>query len=399
MNFHYRVRDPQGKVLQGYLEADSEEAATQQLRRDGSTVMELEEVGDDEDFALFGRRVPKGELIYVTNQLAIMVETGIPLSVALQAILDQTQQPGLRYVLKDVKRGVEAGEDFSIALARHPKVFNKTYVSLVKASESTGTMAAMLDRIADYLRKEAEARSKVRAAMAYPTVMMLIAVGVSIFLLVYVLPKFTPLFSSKGMKLPKPTAVMLAMSSALTDYWYAWLVAGVALVVGLAFARRTQQGRQVIDAIKINLPILGPMFRKVVISRSLRTLGAMINGGVPVLDALRLCSEIAGNYQYEQLWLHVADEVTMGKRIRDALVDSSLFPPTLVQMIASGEETGKLGRVLERVGDYYDREVEVSLKAVTALIEPVMIGVMSIVVGGIGLALLLPIFQLTHSQG
>ena len=395
MAFQYRARDISGHIMQGILDAASLDDATRQLRRDGLTVLHIDEV-DEGELGIFSRRITKNEIIYVTNQLAIMIDTGITLSVALQAIIDQEENPSLRTVLRQIKDRVEAGEDFSEALATYPKLFNTIYVSLVKASEATGTLAEMLDRIAGYLRKEVEARGKVRSAMAYPMVMVVMAIGVSIFLLTYILPKFQPLFERKGAALPLPTKIMLTVSDAITDYWFVWLALFVAIIAGFVVARRTQRGRELLDWARINLPVIGPMYRKIIISRSLRTLGAMVGGGVSLLDALDVCARVSGNCFYERLWRHVADQVTQGKRIRDGLEGNPLFPPTLVQMIASGEEAGKLPRVLERVGDYYDTEVENALKTATSLIEPLLIAVMGVVVGGIGLALMLPIFRLSQ---
>ena len=393
MNYQYRVRDPMGNTHEGTIEAASTEEATQQLRRDGFHVLQLDEAGDE------GGLIPKGvsrsELIYVTAQLAIMVDTGITLSTALSGIVEQETNPTLRKVLKQLKEEVEGGQDFSTALARFPKYFDKTYVSLVKASEATGTLGTMLDRIAAYLRKELETRGKVRAALAYPAVMMVIASGVTVFLLTYILPKFTPLFKSKGTKLPAPTLVMMWLSDAMLGYWYLWLVGAVAVVAGFLYGRRTEAGRKVIDWLKINSPIIGPMFRKVTISRSIRTLGTMLTSGVPIMEAIRLAGAVSGNYYYERLWQHVLDEVTGGKRICEILQGNPLFPRVLVQMISAGEDTGKLDVVLEKVSTYYDGEVETSLKATTSMIEPIMISVMGVVVGTIGLALLLPIFSLS----
>jgi len=396
MTYQYRVRDPLGNVHSGVIEAPNPEDASQQLRRDGFQVLELEEDSGEGFAALMGRRVSKQDVIYATSQLAIMVDTGITLSNALEGIVQQEENPALRKVLRELKDAVEAGEDFSSALARHPKLFDKTYVSLVKASEATGTLGPMLDRIAGYLRREVETRGKVRAAMAYPSVMMVLAIGVTIFLLTYILPKFTPLFKARGTELPTPTLIMMATSHVIVDYWYFWLAGLVLAIAGYVLARRSESGRRLLDLAKINLPILGPMFRKVIISRSVRTLGTMLASGVPMLDAIRLCGEVSGNYHYERSWQNVRDQVTAGKRICQVLAGNPLFPPVLVQMIASGEETGKLDCVLERVSTYYDHEVETAIKTATSLIEPIMIGIMGVIVGGIGLALLLPIFSLSR---
>jgi type IV pilus assembly protein PilC len=394
MPYQYRVRDPLGKTHEGSIAAASLDDAEQQLRRDGFQVLELDE--EEEDAGLFPRRVTKNEIIYVTSQLAIMVDTGITLSVALGGIVDQEPNPTLKKILAELRDRVEGGEDFSAALAAYPALFDKTYRSLVKASEATGTLGAMLDRIAGYLRKELETRGRVRAALAYPTVMMMLALGVTAFLLTYILPKFTPLFEQKGSDLPVPTKVMMTLSDAMLGYWYLWAAGLAAVVVGLLYARRTEPGRLALDWVKIHLPILGPMFRKVVISRSIRTLGTMIASGVPILEAVRLAGEVSGNVYYERLWVEVHDGVVGGKRICEMLRGNPLFPRVLVQMISSGEETAKLDVVLEKVSTYYDREVETSIKATTSLIEPIMIAVMGVIVGTIGLALLLPIFSLSR---
>lgn len=394
MTYQYRVRDPLGNTIDGTIEAANLEDATQQLRRDGFQIVDLDEA--ESVSGPFAKRVTKNEIIYLTSQLAIMVDTGITLSAALGGIVEQEPNPSLRRVLGELKAAVESGEDFSSALARHPKLFDKTYVSLVKASEASGTLGPMLDRIAEYLRKELETRGKVRAAMAYPMVMMVLAFGVTVFLLTYILPKFTPLFESKGTELPGPTVLMMTVSDVILGNWYLWLGGAVAAVVGFLAGRRTEPGRRIIDFIKINLPVLGPMFRKVTISRSIRTLGTMLASDVPMLEAIKLAGEVSGNCYYEEIWRQVHDEVTGGRRICEVLAGNPLFPRVLVQMISSGEETGKLHEVLQRVSSYYNREVETSIKAATSLIEPLMIAVMGVIVGTIGLALLLPIFSLSR---
>ncbi len=393
MTFQYRVRDPLGNTINGALEATSLEDATQQLRRDGFQILELDE-GDDE--GLLPRRVSKNEIIYVTCQLAIMVDTGITLSAALAGIVEQEENPSLRKVLADLKAAVEGGDDFSAALGRHPKLFDHTYVSLVKASEASGSLGPMLDRIAEYLRKEVETRGKVRAAMAYPMVMMVMACGVTVFLLTYILPKFTPLFESRGTDLPGPTVLMMNISDVVLGYWYLWLSGLILAVVGFILGKRTEPGRRALDYAKINAPIVGPMFRKVTISRSIRTLGTMLASDVPMLDSVKLAGDVSGNFYYRKLWEEVLDGVTAGKRICEVLSGNPLLPRVLVQMIASGEEAGKLSQVLQRVSAYYDRDVETSIKATTSLIEPIMIAVMGVVVGTIALALLLPIFSLSR---
>jgi type IV pilus assembly protein PilC len=398
MNFRYTSRDPKGAIHEGELEAPSLEAASQQLRQDGFSIVELEPIDDaEEDEGLFPRRISRTEIIYVTSQLAVMTDTGITLSTALQGIRDQEENPSLKRVLGELQTSVESGEDFSSALAKHPKLFDKTYVSLIRASEATGTLAEMLERIAGYLRKEAETVGRVRAALAYPAVMLVVAVSVTLFLLTYVLPKFAPLFNRPGAKLPGITKFMMLASNSLLEWWWAWLAGGALLVIGGLIFRKTPAGRRTIDTIKIRLPLMGVMFRKVAISRSIRTFGTMLASGVPVLEAIKLSGDVSGNFHFEKLWQEVGAQVTEGSRIADSLFRSRLFPRMLVQMIKSGEETGKLDSVMLKISNYYDQEVETTLKAVTSMIEPIMITVMGVVVGGIGMALLLPIFSLSKA--
>lgn len=353
----------------------------------------------EEEFELFPRRISRAAILYFTNQLAVMVDTGISLADALGHIAAQEQNPTLRRIVADLKATVEEGQPFSAALARHPRLFNTTYCALVRAAEATGGMGSMLDRIARYLRQEVETRAKVRAALAYPAVMAVLAVAVTVFLLTYVLPKFVPLFSRKGVQLPLPTRVMMAISAALTDYWYVWTGAVAALAGTLLYLRHTPQGRAALDRLRLALPILGPLFLKVAVSRSIRTLGTVLQSGVPMLEALELAGAVAANVYFQRLWRSVAEHVTQGGQVYEALSHDPLFPRTLCQMVAAGEQTGKLGQVLERASSYYEQEVETAVKSVTSLIEPLMIVFMGLVVGGIAMALLLPVFTLSRGAG
>lgn len=398
LTFAYQAQDALGELIEGTLEVSTREEALARLKREGLAVLELDETSPAME--LMPRRIRQADIIFTTSQLAVMVDTGITLSLAIDTIAQQEANPALKRVLLDLKSAVESGEDFSAALARHPKQFDKTFIALIKASEQTGTLGEMLETVANYLRSQLETKQKIRAAMAYPAVMAVLAVGVTIFLLTYILPKFEPLFSRKGVKLPTPTIMMMTASTILIDYWYCWVAALTALTLSYAFGRNTEPGRKILDWIQINLPIVGPMSRKVTLSRSVRTLGTMVASGVSMLDAIRLTAEVASNWYFEQAWLYVLDQVTEGKRVSEALRDEpGLFPPTLVQMIGAGEETGKLDFVLGKVSTFYDREVETTLKATTSMIEPLMICLMGVIVGGIALGLLMPIFQLSRPTG
>lgn len=394
-SFDYTARNPAGKKSAGSTPAVNRADALQSLSRDGFQSVAVQEEGEA-DQGLFPRRIKKSDIVYATTQLALMVDTGITLSAALNSVAEQEENPTFKALLRELKNNIEAGEDFSSALARHPKQFDQTYVSLVKASEQSGMLPEMLERITEYMQKESETRARVRGALAYPVVMMVIAFGVTIFLLTFVLPKFQPLFDSRGTKLPTITIVLMHASHALMNYWYLWLIGIAALVGGYFYGKQTEPGKKALDWAKINIPIVGPVMRKVMVSRSIRTLGTLLQSGVSILDALQLSSKVTGNSLYESMWLRVVEQVTTGSRLCDSLAGETLMPRTVVQMIASGEETGKLDDVLIRLSGHYDREVDNSIKTATSLIEPLMITGMGVVVGSIAMGLLMPIFSLSR---
>ena len=402
MQFTYQARDVSGEVKSGEISADSAETATQQLRQDGLYLLSIEEssrVSSSAGLAMFQKKVSRSDIIYLTNQLAVMIDAGVPLANALEGLAKQGENPTMKSMLQSIQKGVESGEDFSAALARFPKYFDKTYVNLVKASEASGALGPILDRIAIQTRNELETKQKVTGAMMYPGAMLIMCVSVCVFLLTYVFPKLMPMFEGREADIPKPTKFFMALSTALTHQWYLFII-GIAVVIGIGiYARRQSWGRLAFDWCWLNVPIMGSMCRKVAISRSLRTLSTTINAGVPMLEALDLCAGVSNNVIYEQCWVRVGEQVTTGKQICEALEGNALFPATLLQMIASGESTGKLGHVLDKVSDYFDREVANAIKAATSLIEPVMVAVMGGVIGTIALAMLLPIFKLSSSAG
>ncbi len=402
MQFAYQARDASGRIRDGELVANTADEATAQLRADGLYLMSLvarEAKSKVTGPSLFQKRVHRQDIIYFTNQLAVMIDAGVPMADALNGLARQCENPTFKSALSEISRQVEGGEDLSAALNRYPKYFDRTYVNLVKASEASGTLGTMLDRISVQSRSELETRQQVRGALLYPAGMLVMCIGVCIFLLAYVFPKLMPMFASKQMDVPTPTKIMIFTSGILTDHWY-WVVAAVLAVIGfLLYARQQSWGRIAFDWFWLNVPVLGPMMRKVAISRSMRTLATTINAGVPMLDALELSAGVANNVHYENCWLEVSRQVTSGKQVCEALEGNKLFPSTLVQMISSGEATGKLGQVLNKVSDYFDREVANAVKTATSMIEPVMVGVMGGVIGTIALAMLLPIFKLSTGQG
>ena len=395
MNFAYQARNRDGEVQSGEITANDQDEAAQQLRRDGLYVMSIKEDSGpvvSAGLSIFQKKIKRDDIIYLTNQLSVMVDAGVPLATALDGLQKQGDNPTMQAMLKNLQNSVESGEDFSHALSRYPKYFDTTYVNLIKAS---GTMSQMLDRIAIQSRTELETKQKVKGAMMYPAAMLVMCIGVSIFLLIYVFPKLTPMFEAKQIEVPGPTKVMMALSDALINYWYLFIIAVIALVSFYFYARKKIWGRCALDWFWLNVPVLGPLCRKATIGRSLKTLATTVNAGVPMLDALKLCAAVSGNYFYERLWKMVGEEVVGGKQIHEALDGNKLIPATILQMISSGESTGRLGQVLDKVSEYFEREVANTVKSVSSLIEPIMVAVMGAVIGTIALAMLLPIFKLS----
>ena len=401
MQFAYLARDAAGKLLSGSLAAETQSDAARMLRQDGLFAVSLEEAREKlaVKIPLFGRRVSRSELVYATSQLAVMVDAGISLSSAIGGLATQTENLGFKSILEKIQQDIEGGDCLSAALAKFPKTFNGVYVNLVKAGEESGMLGTLLERLAVQMRNDLEQRSKVRGALMYPGAMFVMCMGSCVFLLTGVLPKISPMFVARGIELPTPTIVMMALSHALTVYWWACLLGFAACVGSFWYARQQWWGILAWDWTILRLPILGSLVRKSILARTTRTLSTMLNAGVPVLSAIELCAAVSENSLYEKSWRHLAGEVTTGRQLHEVLESNPLFPKTLVQMIGSGEKTGKLGMVLGRVSDYYEAEVGIATKAATSLIEPLMVAGMGVVIGGLALAMLLPIFKLSSHVG
>ena len=397
MRFTYQAKDPNGTLRTGEVEGDSFEVATTQLRQQGLYVLSLEPLATSGSGkpSLFAKRVTHSDIVEFASQMAVMVDAGVPLSSALEGLAAQSDNPTLKMMLENVQQGVQGGEDLSTSLARYPKHFDRAFVNLVRASEASGQLGPMLDRIATQYRTDADTRGRIKGALIYPAAMLTMCIGVIIFLLTYVFPKLMPMFAGREKDIPGPTKFLLAVSTSITTYW-PWYIVGLLMLAGFGvFLFRQKTGRIMLDWMKINLPPFGGLCRKVALSRSLRTLSTTLNAGVPMLEALQLSGGVSNNHFYENCWIDVSDKVTTGRQVHEALQGHSLFPKMLIQMIASGEKSSRLGKVLEKVSDYLDREVANAVKTVTSLLEPLIITVLGSAIGGIAIAMLLPIFKLS----
>ena len=339
---------------------------------------------------------PSGkDILNFTSQLAVMIKAGISIRAALESISEQTEKVKFRRMLMQIRQDVEAGKCFSEALARFPKTFSPLYINMVRASEMSGAFAEMLGRIADYQGQQLETRAQVRGAMIYPIIIGFMAVATTVFLLTFVLPRFLVIFAGKEAMLPAPTKAILVISYVMRTYWYLLLAGVIAVVWGFWWALSTPWGRDTWDKIKLRLPIFRKLCRCLYISRSLHTMGELVNAGVPMLDTIGITADISGNTVYRRMWRRVARAVEQGKKISEPLATCALLPRSVVQMISGGEESGKLSAVLTDVSAYYQKELKHAIRTVTAMIEPVMIVLMGAVVGFIAMSIILPIFKLS----
>ena len=335
------------------------------------------------------------DILNFTNQLAVMVKAGISLQESLESIASQTENHKFKAVVTDLKCRIEGGQSLSQALAEHTDVFNDLFINMVAAAEISGSLSDMLQKLADYLDQEAETRSQVVTAMVYPIIIAVMAVFVTIFMLCFVLPRFTTIFAGKEHLLPASTKLLIASSHFLRTYWYILLAAVGGVVWGINLGVHTPQGRFWWDKAKLKLPLISLLCRSLYITRSLHTMGALIRSGVPILNTLAITAQITGNVHYKAMWLTVHEDVREGRKICTSLARYKLMPNNVVQMIRAGEESGNMGLVLKDVSEFYARELTSVIKTVTSMIEPIMIIVMGVLVGFIAMSIILPIFKMS----
>ena len=349
---------------------------------------------------LYTGKVKRAELILFTTQLSIMLDSGVVLSDALDAIAGQAEQGAFRTVIMDVADKVKNGENFSKALAVYPRVFSSMFISMVKASEASGKMVEMLKVVSGYLNFESETRKRIKGALTYPFVMALMAVAATGTLMFFVLPRFMRIYESKGAALPKITRVLVGFSRILGDFQMMTSIVTVLVLagVGLYYFAGTVTGRRVIDFIKIHTPVVGTMFVDLVVARSMRIMATMVNTGVSLLDSIDVVQGSCENYYFQQLWAAADKKIRDGYQLSESIMisaGSKLIAPSIIQMIRAGEKSGKLGEVCDKISAFYEKKLEASIRSVMALIEPLMITVLGGIIGTIAIALLLPVFKIS----
>lgn len=395
--FSWEGRNRKGEVKKGEMEAVNEAAVNANLSRQGiiSTAVKVK----TSQTKTTKVKVSTKDLVVFTRQFATMIDAGLPLVQCLDILSSQQENKGFKAVLTQVKGDVESGSTFADALKKHPKVFDNLYVNLVAAGEVGGILDIILSRLAAYIEKAMKLKSQVKGAMVYPISIISIAVVVIVGLLVFVIPIFASMFADFGQALPLPTQIVIAMSNFLQRWW--WLIVGVAYGAFVGFKKyyATDGGKKVIDELVLKLPVFGDLLRKVAVAKFTRTLGTMITSGVPIMDGLEIVAKTAGNKTVETAIMKTRESIGAGKTISEPLAQSGVFPSMVCQMISVGEATGALDNMLNKIADFYDDEVDSAVDAMTALMEPALMAFLGVAVGGLVIAMYLPIFKLAGAAG
>jgi len=398
-NYVWKGRNRTGLVQEGVLAADSKDAALAALRRQNIVVTGIRERGKEVSLTKIGRKVPPKTLAVFTRQFSVMIDAGLPLVQCLEILANQQEHKNFQRILLQVRQDVEAGSTLADAMRRHPKAFDNLYVNMIAAGEAGGILDTILQRLSIYIEKAVKLRSQVRSALIYPIAVIVIAAIVVAVILLKVIPTFAALFTSLGAELPMPTRVVIASSNFLARYFILFVIGIAAGVFAIRRYYATHNGRRVIDGFVLKLPVLGMIMKKIAVARFCRTLATLTSSGVPILESLDITARTAGNAIVEDAIMATKTSVEGGKTIVEPLRDSGVFPNMVVQMIGVGEQTGALDAMLNKIGDFYEDEVDAAVAGLVKLLEPVMIFILGIIIGGIVIAMYLPMFTLINKIG
>jgi type IV pilus assembly protein PilC len=401
--FSWEGKTRTGAMQKGEMEAPSEAAVTATLRRQGILPAKIKERGKGLDIEIkipgMQPKITTKDLVVFTRQFATMIDAGLPLVQCLDILGRQQDNKTFKKILVAVKESVESGSTFAEALKKHPKAFDDLYVNLVAAGEVGGILDTILNRLAAYIEKALKLKKKVKSAMTYPTTIVGIAFVVIAVILIFVIPAFEKMFADFGGSLPMPTQIVINISNFIQSYILVMIAGIVIFIAGFKRFYRTPKGRELIDDVALKLPIMGILIRKVAVAKFTRTLGTMMSSGVPILDGLDIVAKTAGNKTVEKAIYRVKQSISEGKSIAEPLEKSGVFPPMVCQMIAVGEQSGALDTMLNKIADFYDDEVDDAVGNLTAMMEPLLMLFLGTTVGGLVIAMYLPIFKLAGAAG
>lgn len=390
-----------GRKLKGELEAADERIALSQLKRRNLTVKKLKPKPKDifENVSWLQPKVRSKDMVVFTRQFSTMIDAGLPLVQGLTILAEQSENKTFKTILKEITKDVEGGSTLAEAMKKHPKVFDELFVNLVAAGEMGGILDTILRRLADYIEKAEKLKSRIKGAMTYPLVVVAIAIIVIAVILIFVIPVFEDMFAGFGAALPAPTQLVVNMSRFIKGN-FIFIFIGLAIaIVALKQYRNSKQGRRSTDALLLKVPIFGELLRKVAVARFTRTLGTMIQSGVPILDSLEIVAKTSGNVILEEIIYEVRGSIAEGQTISEPLSESDIFPGMVVQMISVGEATGALDTMLGKIADFYDDEVDAAVEALTSMLEPLLMLFLGGSIGGLVIAMYLPIFQMAAAMG
>jgi len=388
-----------GQAASGVLTADSKVAAEAMLRRQRVEAPSIKEKGKELAVPRFGGGVPPQLVAIFTRQFSVMIDAGLPLVQCLEILGSQQENKTMKKALIQIRQDVESGSNLADAMRKHPKIFNDLYTNMVAAGEAGGILDTILQRLAQYIEKAVKLNGQVKSAMIYPVAVISIACIVVAVILWKVIPVFAALFKGLGAQLPMPTVIVIHLSNFIADYW--WLI-GITIFGTIYFLRQyhgTEKGRRVIDGTLLRMPILGMLLRKIAVARFCRTLATLTSSGVPILDGLQITARTAGNAIIEDAIMATRKSVEEGKTISEPLGDTDVFPSMVVQMIAVGEQTGALDTMLSKIADFYEEEVDTAVAGLMKLLEPVLIAFLGVAIGGIVIAMYMPMFALIGQVG
>jgi type IV pilus assembly protein PilC len=399
--FVWVAQTKKGRKLKGEIDAANEAIALSQLKKRNFTVKKLKAKPKD----IFGNisflkpKVTKKDLMVFTRQFSTMIDAGLPLVQGLTILAEQSENPTFKAVLKEITKDVEGGSTLAEAMKKHSKIFDALFVNLVAAGEMGGMLDTILRRLAQFIEKAEKLKSQIKGAMTYPIVVMAIAIIVISVILVFVIPVFEDMFKSFGSALPTPTQIVVNMSRFLKSNIHWVIIALIALIYGFKRYRDTAAGKKVTDSLFLKLPVFGNLLKKTAVARFTRTLGTMISSGVPILDALEIVAKTAGNVVIEEIIYEVRGSIAEGQTIAEPLSENDIFPGMVIQMIAVGEATGALDSMLEKIADFYDEEVDAAVAALTSMLEPLLMLFLGGSIGGLVIAMYLPIFEMASAMG
>jgi type IV pilus assembly protein PilC len=400
--YQWKARTRQGTLKKGEIEAINDQAVMAQLRAQMLMPVSVKEKAKDvtEYLKFFKQGIKIRELVIFTRQFATMIDAGLPLVQCLDILAEQNPNKAFKEIIRQVRQDVEQGSTFAEALRKHPKPFDSLYVNLVQAGEIGGILDTILNRLAVYLEKADALARKVKGAMVYPVTVLIVAIVVVVLMLVKVIPTFAKMFTDFGGELPAPTQLVIAMSNFMQEWiWLFLIVVGVSVYSFFTARKKNLRFRRATDSMFLRMWIFGPLLQKVAVARFTRTLGTMIASGVPILDGLEIVARTAGNVVIEEALMDVRSAISEGKTIAEPLQESGVFPGMVVQMIAVGEETGAMESMLSKIADFYDEEVDAAVEALTSLLEPAMMVFLGGTVGGLLIAMYLPIFKIAETVG